>query len=92
MQPIALHLWVTRRSDLDPRPLEDADAQHPVRFHCRCSRERSVAALMLVGRTELADMLEKDGGAELTCHFCNNRYEVSGPELEELIAELAPAS
>ena len=57
--------------DLDPRPLDDADASQDIRFQCRCSRERSVAALMLLGRTELADMLEKDGGAELTCHFCN---------------------
>ena len=78
--------------DLDPRPLEDADASQSVNFHCRCTRERSVAALLLMGRTELADMLEKDGGAELNCHFCSSRYEVSGPELEGLIAELAAAS
>ena len=78
--------------DLDPRPLDDSDARQDIRFQCRCSRERSVAALMLLGRTELADMLEKDGGAELTCHFCNNRYDVTETELEELIAELAPAA
>ncbi|MEC8441862.1 MAG: Hsp33 family molecular chaperone HslO [Cyanobacteriota bacterium] len=78
--------------DLDPRPLEDADASQDIRFHCRCSRERSVAALMLLGRAELIDMLEKDGGAELTCHFCNNRYAVTGTELAALIAELEPAA
>ena len=78
--------------DLDPKPLEDAEASQSVQFRCPCSRERSVSALMLVGRDELTDMLEKDGGAELTCHFCNTRYAVSGPELEELIAKLAPPS
>ena len=77
--------------DLDPQPLNAADASQDIRFHCRCSRERSVAALMLLGRVELADMLEKDGGAELTCHFCNNSYAVSKTELEELIAELSSA-
>jgi molecular chaperone Hsp33 len=77
--------------DLDPQPLNAADASQDIRFHCRCSRERSVAALMLLGRVELADMLEKDGGAELTCHFCNNRYAVSKTELEALIAELSSA-
>ncbi|MEC8213700.1 MAG: Hsp33 family molecular chaperone HslO [Cyanobacteriota bacterium] len=78
--------------DLDPRPLEDVEASHPVQFRCPCSRNRSLSALMLVGRDELIDMLEKDGGAELTCHFCNTRYRVSGDELKALIAELAPAT
>lgn len=78
--------------DLDPRPLEDAEATQPIRFHCPCSRERSVAALMLLGQAELQDMLEKDGGAELTCHFCNTQYQVSADELQELISTLSTAA
>ena len=78
--------------DLDPRPLEDAEATQPIRFHCPCSRERSVAALMLLGQDELQDMLEKDGGAELTCHFCNTQYQVSADELQELISTLSTAA
>lgn len=78
--------------DLDPRPLEDAEATQPIRFHCPCSRERSVAALMLLGQSELQDMLEKDGGAELTCHFCNTQYQVSADELQELISTLSTSA
>ena len=74
--------------DLDPKPLEASEASQTVRFQCRCSREHSVAALLLLGREELTDMLEKDGGAELPCHFCSNRYLVSGEELEGLIRDL----
>ena len=74
--------------DLDPKPLEAAETSQSVRFQCRCSRDRSVAALLLLGREELSDMLRKDGGAELTCHFCSNRYLVSGEELEGLIRDL----
>lgn len=74
--------------DLDPQPLEAAEASQSVRFQCRCSRERSVAALLLLGREELTDMLEKDGGAELTCHFCSNRYRVNAQELQGLIRDL----
>mgnify|MGYP006283721009 CR=1 FL=1 len=78
--------------DLDPRPLEDAEAITPVRFHCPCTRRRSVSALKLLGRDELTSILREDGQAELTCHFCNEIYRVEGTELEELIAELEPSA
>ncbi len=57
--------------DLDPEPLTDTEAQQEVRFACKCSRERSIGALLLLGREELSEMLNVDGKAELTCHFCN---------------------
>jgi molecular chaperone Hsp33 len=76
--------------DLDPQPLDDAAACTPVRFHCRCSRERSVGALKLLGRDELSAMLAEDGQAELICHFCSGAYIVEAAELTKLIAELTP--
>jgi molecular chaperone Hsp33 len=77
--------------DLDPQPLEEESAVTPVRFHCPCSRNRSIGALKLLGRDELRSMLEEDGRAELTCHFCNEVYEIGAGELGELIAELSAA-
>jgi molecular chaperone Hsp33 len=73
--------------DLDPQLLDDAEARQDVTFHCPCSRRRSVNALKMLGQAELSDMLKEDGQAELTCHFCNEVYNVSGAELQELIDE-----
>jgi molecular chaperone Hsp33 len=77
--------------DLDPQLLDDAEARQEITFHCPCSRKRSVNALKLLGQIELSEILAEDGKAELTCHFCNEIYEVGRGELQELINELAAA-
>ncbi|MEB3352607.1 MAG: Hsp33 family molecular chaperone HslO [Cyanobacteriota bacterium] len=73
--------------DLDPVPLDAAEAITPVRFTCPCSRRRSISALKLLGAAELTSLLEEEGQAELTCHFCNEVYRLEGSELEQLIRE-----
>lgn len=77
--------------DLDPLPLEQAEARQSLRFHCPCSRSRSLGALKLLGREELGAMLREDGQAELVCHFCSAIYRVPAEELQELIAEFDAA-
>jgi molecular chaperone Hsp33 len=62
-----------------------------VRFHCPCTRRRSVGALKLLGREELNSILQEEGRAELTCHFCNEVYGVEAEELRSLIAEFEAA-
>lgn len=56
----------------------------PVHFECNCSKERFGAAIIGLGVTEIADMIERDGMAEAQCHFCNEKYLFSKEELEEL--------
>ncbi|MGI5845340.1 MAG: Hsp33 family molecular chaperone HslO [Candidatus Xenobium sp.] len=64
---------------LEPRPLE---------FRCRCSRERALYTMAGVSPQELDDMIRVDGGAELICHFCNQRYHFEAGELIALRHEL----
>ena len=60
----------------------------PVRFDCRCSLERLLGALRMLHTNELQDMIEQDGGAEATCHFCGEVYQVGADRLAALVTEL----
>jgi molecular chaperone Hsp33 len=55
-------------------------------FYCQCSRERVLQIISSLGREEVEDMLAKDNGAELICHFCNEAYQISGDELSGILA------
>ncbi len=59
-----------------------------LRFHCRCTRERFLGALKLLGVAELQDAIEQDDGAEGTCEFCGEVYHASSADLTELIGDL----
>ena len=63
-----------------------------LRFHCSCSFERVLGALKMLGEAELQDMIEKDDGAEATCHFCGKVYQASSDELAKLIVDLRAES
>jgi molecular chaperone Hsp33 len=62
------------------------DEKQP-RFYCQCSRERALLIISALGRAEVEDMLAKDNGAELICHFCNEAYQITAEELKELLVE-----
>ena len=66
--------------DLEVQVLEEKEP----RFYCRCSRERALLIISALGREEVEDMIEKDNGAELICHFCNEAYQISVDELAGL--------
>jgi molecular chaperone Hsp33 len=69
--------------DFDLLMLEEREP----RFHCQCSRERALLIISALGREEVEDMIAKDGGAELICHFCNEAYLISADELGELLVQ-----
>ncbi|HWO76031.1 MAG TPA: Hsp33 family molecular chaperone HslO [Bacillus sp. (in: firmicutes)] len=59
----------------------------PVQFTCTCSKERFANAIISLGKDEIREMIEEDGEAEASCHFCNSKYHYSKAELEELLEE-----
>jgi molecular chaperone Hsp33 len=61
--------------------------RRPLRFRCSCSPERVERMIAGLDPAELADMIEKDHGATITCHFCNDRYELDEAALRRLLEE-----
>ena len=61
-----------------------AGEREPV-YLCDCSRERIERALISTGSTELNDMIVQDHGAEVTCRFCDKRYQFSEEDLRSLL-------
>ena len=56
-------------------------------YACQCNREKVESVLRMMEREELNDMLEKDGCAEINCHFCAEAYHFSGADLHAIIEQ-----
>lgn len=59
----------------------------PVEYRCYCTRERVSRALISLGKDELTSLIEEQGGAELTCQFCDKVYRFSKGDLQALLDE-----
>ncbi len=58
----------------------------PVRFSCRCSRERVLGVLVALGWAELEDVLASEEQVTVTCEFCSKQYTIGRAELKETLA------
>jgi len=57
----------------------------PLVHKCRCSHETLFGLLKTFNREEIKDMIEKDGGASITCTFCTKEYIFTKEDLQTLI-------
>lgn len=62
---------------------------YPVSFECKCSKQKVEEALFSLGSNEVEDMLEKEGQAEVRCHFCGENYLFTRDDLEKLLEEMS---
>ncbi|MFN0110674.1 MAG: Hsp33 family molecular chaperone HslO, partial [Blastocatellia bacterium] len=59
-----------------------------VEFRCKCSYDRAVSIVTMLGNEEVAEMLTEDKGADLTCHFCGTTYHLDQAALETILNPL----
>lgn len=63
-------------------------SKQPIEFRCQCDRAIMKRALTTLSKEERLAMIEEDHGCEITCNFCNERYQFSEQELRDLEAFL----
>jgi molecular chaperone Hsp33 len=61
-------------------------SKYPVRFECDCTRERTLGAVISLGREEIQALLETEGQVVVNCQYCHEEYIFGRQELEELLA------
>jgi len=71
--------------DIDDFSISEKARSQKIKFKCRCSRERSLGAMKILGKKELKDILEKDKSAELVCEFCKDKYIITFDEIKAMI-------
>ncbi len=69
--------------DMNPKIIEKVSTG----FNCNCSRERMERNLISIGKEDLLEILEDGKGAELQCHFCNEKYNFEHEDIQKLIKE-----
>ncbi|WP_339096743.1 Hsp33 family molecular chaperone HslO [Deinococcus sp. VB142] len=60
-----------------------ATEAQPVRFACRCSREKAADSLKFFGPEERQEMTDA-GGQEVFCHWCSETYHLTPEEIAAL--------
>lgn len=60
-----------------------------INWKCDCSMERLEKVLMTIGPTDLKQIIEEDGKAQMVCQFCRTEYDFDKEHLEALLAAIS---
>ena len=63
----------------DPLRLFDVNSW---RFECSCSRDKTINALLTVGREELEQALREEDQIMITCEFCHQQYRFNDDDIK----------
>ncbi|MBO7254371.1 MAG: Hsp33 family molecular chaperone HslO [Clostridia bacterium] len=56
-------------------------------YKCYCSKEKTDRALISLGKEELTSLINDDIPTEITCRFCDKKYNYSKEDLKELFEQ-----
>lgn len=64
---------------------------HPIDFFCSCTRERTAAMLLTLGRQEIDEILLEEEEIAVNCEFCAAAYRFDEIDIEQIFSEAAIA-
>lgn len=70
------------------------ELEHPysAQFHCRCSYERVLRSVMLLGLEEIDSLIAENRPVDVACEFCGRNYKVSESDLGKVRQDLYKGS
>ena len=68
--------------------LLELDHPYPIKYHCRCTYERVLRSVMLLGIQEIESAIEEKKPLDVDCEFCGRRYHVTEEDLGKLRNDL----
>lgn len=80
------------RDYLGDEPMMELDHPYPTKYHCRCSMERVLRSVMLLGIDEIDRAIADAKPLDVACEFCGRHYEVSTDEMGKLRTDLYKVS
>jgi molecular chaperone Hsp33 len=83
MQEFLKTAFLGMPDEFEVMPLDMLD----IGWNCDCSEERLEQVVKSLGATEINDIIEQDGQAEITCQFCGKSYHFDKEHLERLKLE-----
>jgi len=60
---------------------------HTIKFSCSCSRERTAAMLLSLGKAEASEILETEGEISVSCEFCSTNYSFDQIDVDQVFGE-----
>ncbi len=64
--------------------LMELDHDYPIEYHCRCSYDRVLRSMVLLGAEDLDDMIAEKKPTDVACEFCGRHYQVLVEDLIKL--------
>jgi molecular chaperone Hsp33 len=67
--------------------LMELDHPYPIEYHCRCSYDRVMRSLVLLGAADLDELISEGKPVDVSCEFCGRHYQVIKDDLIKIRTE-----